>query len=332
MKKIVILSIIFFFLPQVSIAEEYTLKLRSSYNPGYLRIVIEGAEEIIATALVNQRTQDIAVSFPGANPAFQAENANISYRIADNGTIVFSTGVFSGLKVLHLKNPSRLVIDVYQDVMGEEKQQEGTGNFAVSPAGPGLKPAPSEILVIDPGHGGFETGIVKDAYAEKNVVLDVSRRLGILARGAAFNSAMTRSRDIYMSMNERIKYANSRHPDVFISLHIGNHKDIVIYIPVITEHVPEAVKPYLYNKGQEEYLSQTVQLLNAFKEAVTSTFGSQAVTVKPVPYSILSKIEAAALIIELPSFEYADYTDNFKSTIANILSKGLYLYEKRDAI
>jgi len=331
MKKIIVLSIIFFFLPQVSNAEEYTLKLRSSYNPGYLRIVIEGAEEIIATAVVNQKAQDVVVSFPGANPAIQAENANISYRITYNGTIVFSTGAFSGLKVLHLKDPSRLVIDVYQDVVRDERQQEHARNFTISP-GPEAEPTPPKILVIDPGHGGFETGIVKDTYAEKNVVLDISRKLRILAKEAAFDGSLTRSRDIYMSMNERIKYANSRHPDVFISLHIGNHKDIVIYIPVITEHVPEAVKPYLYNRGQEEYLSQTVLLLNAFRKAVTSRFGNAAVTVKPVPYSILSKIEAAALIVELPSFEYANYTDDFKSAIANILNKGLYLYEEKEAI
>ena len=195
-----------------------------------------------------------------------------------------------------------------------------------------MKLPPARVLVIDPGHGGFETGIVKDTNAEKNVVLDISRRLSIFERGGAFDSSLTRNGDLYMSMNERIKYANGKHPDVFISLHVGNHKNIVIFIPVITEHVPEAVKPYLYNKGQEGYLSQTVQLLNAFKEAAISGFGSQAVTVKPVPYSILSKIEAAALIIELPSFEYANYTDDFKSTIVSTLSKGLNLYEEKDAI
>jgi len=156
--------------------------------------------------------------------------------------------------------------------------------------------------------------------------------LSILERGGAFDSFLTRNADLYMSMNERIKYANSKQPDVFISLHIGNHKNIVIFIPVITEHVPEAVKPYLYNKGQEGHLSQTVQLLNAFKEAAISSFGSQAVTVKPVPYSILSKIEAAALIVELPSFEYASYTDDYKSKIVNTLSKGLHLYEEKNAI
>ena len=83
--------------------------------------------------------------------------------------------------------------------------------------------------------------------------------------------------------------------------------------------------------GQEEYLKMTVLLLNAIKEAAASNLGSEAVTVKPLPYSIISKIGAAALIIELPSFEYANYTEEFKAAIANALNKGLYLYEEKDA-
>lgn len=328
MKKIVVLSIIFFFLPQISIAEEYYLKFRTSYNPGYLRIVIEGSEEIITTAIVNQKGQDIIVSFPGTDFTLQGENAKINYRKTDKGTVVFSPGGFSGLKVLNLKKPSRLVIDVYQDL----KKDEGKNNSTLPLVGAGLKPAHAKTVVIDPGHGGFESGIVKDAYAEKNIVLDISRKLSALAKEGAFNSTLTRGGDLYMSMSERIKYSNNKNADIFISLHIGNHKDIVIYIPVITEHASDAVKPYLYYKGQEEYLKKTVILLNAIKEAAASNLGIQEITVKPLPYSIISKIGAAALIIELPSFEYANYTEDFKAAIANALNKGLYLYEEKDAI
>ena len=331
MKKMVVLSIILFFLPQMSIAEKYYLKLRTSYNPGYLRIVIEGAEEIITMAIVNQKGQDIVVSFPGTDFTLRGENAKINYRKTDKGTVAFSPGDFSGLKVLNLKNPSRLVIDIHQNFKKDEKQKDGASNSAISPVSAGLKPAPTKTLVIDPGHGGFESGIVKDANTEKNIVLDISRKLIALAKEGAFNSTLTRGGDLYMSMSERIKYSNNKNTDIFISLHIGNHKDIVIYIPVITEHASDAVKPYLNNKGQEEYLKKTVLLLNAIKEAAASNLGSEAVTVKPLPYSIISKIGAAALIIELPSFEYANYTEEFKAAIANALNKGLYLYEEKNA-
>jgi hypothetical protein len=119
------LSIIFFslFLPQISRAEEYSLKLRTSYNPGYLRIVLEGNEEIINKAVVNQKGQNLLVTFSGINFSIQKEKATVAYKKTGKDTVMFSPGDFSGFKVLTLKNPNRLVIDVYQDVKkGRQKR------------------------------------------------------------------------------------------------------------------------------------------------------------------------------------------------------------------
>ena len=341
MKKIAILSIIFFFLTQISNGEEYPLKLRTSYNPGYLRIVLESSEEIITKAIVNQKGQNILVTFPGINFTIQEEKTAVTYKKKDKDAVMFSPGDFSGLKVLTLKNPNRLVIDVYQDVKKNPPSPPfAKGGDTVSPplekgdAG-GFsgqkKGAMSKTLIIDPGHGGFETGIVKDDYEEKKTVLDIARKLGALAEQGSFKSSLTRSGDLFMGQSERVKYANGKGADIFISLHVGSHKDMVIYIPVITEHVSDTMKPYLYNKGQEEYLKKTVALLNALKEAAATNLGNDMVRVKPLPYSILSKIEAAALMVELPSFEYANYSEEFKTLIATTLNKGLYLYEENEA-
>lgn len=69
-------------------------------------------------------------------------------------------------------------------------------------------------------------------------------------------------------------------------------------------------------------------LLDAMKRAIESDFGDDMISVKPLPYSILSKIEAAALMIELPSFEDAYYVEDLRAEMANTIYKGLYLYEE----
>ncbi len=102
----------------------------------------------------------------------------------------------------------------------------------------------------------------------------------------------------------------------------------MIYVPVITEHVPENRRLYLSNPGQEEYMMETVSLLNAMKEAVTADFGEDMVTVRPLPYSIMAGVEAAAPMIELPSFDDSDYVEELKTRMANTLYKGLYFYEE----
>jgi N-acetylmuramoyl-L-alanine amidase len=341
-----VLFLIFSLLPHaVSGAEDNALKLRTSYNPGYTRIVLEGPEPVISRAIVNQTGQDILVTFLRARISVQAEKPAVSYRTMDNNKIMFSPGKFSGMKVLTLRNPDRLVIDVFQEKQRDENMNPSGAPFAKGgraeiPASDrkeaaghsGQKnEAAAKTVLIDPGHGGFESGEVTDEYAEKNVVLDISKKLGALIDKGSMKSTLTRSSDLFMSMGERARIANSEGTDIFISLHVGSHKGIVIYMPMITESVKEDIRTYLYNKGQEAYLKKTVTLLNAVKGAMAADFGSDMVTVRPLPYSILSKIEAAALMIELPAFGYANYTEDFKLQVANSINKGIYLYEENEA-
>jgi len=335
MKKIIPFLILSLLPCFVSGAEEYVLKLRTSYNAGYTRIVLEGPEPVITRALVNQTEQDILVTFLRAHISVHAEKPVVSFKTIDNNKIMFSPGRFSGMKVLTLRDPLRLVIDVYQENQGDEKKGGNSGSLppdrmdAGGFSGREKEAAASErTVVIDPGHGGFESGMVKDNFVEKNVALDIARKLGALIDRGSLRSSLTRNGDLFMSMGERVKYVNGSGADIFISLHIGNHRDVVIYIPVVTESVEEDVREYLYNKGQEAYLKKTVALLNAVKEAAAEDFGNDMVTVRPLPYSILSRTEAAALMIELPSFAYENYTEDFKLRAANMINRGLYKYEK----
>jgi len=342
MKKFFLLSIVLILLSAVSNGEENILKLRTSFNPGQTRIVLEGPESLTGHATVNQKEQNILIKFPG--PAFSVapEKETVPYK-KTGAVLVFSPGEFRGMKVLTLRNPSRLVIDVYKD--GYKKNPPSPpiakGADLISPleegdaggfSGQNIETvSKAGTVVIDPGHGGFDVGIAVEGYAEKNIVLDIAKKLSGLLEKGSLKSSFTRSGDLFVSMGERVKTAKSAAPDIFISLHIGNHREMVIYMPVVTESVPEDIKAYVYNKGQEDYLKQTVALLNAVKEAAEADLGGGMVIVRPLPYSILSRIDSAALMIELPSFEQVHYSEEFKMKIANTINRGLYLYEENEA-
>jgi hypothetical protein len=321
MKKTAVLLIFLLFLPFNSNAETYFLTLRASHHPDFFRIVIEGHESVINKGRVFQRDENIILTFPDTSFSIQTDKVIVTYKKINRDTVMISPGDFRGLKVFTLKHPPRLVIDVFM----KEKVSPHTSPTKKER---GIDLGGIEIVVIDPGHGGYEDGLVKDNYKEKNVVLDVAKKLSAFVSIGSSRSFLTRGSDHFMTLSERVKYANSKDTDVFISLHIGNHSDIVIYVPVITEYVSEMVRTYLDNKGQMEYIEDTVTLLKAMKEAVIADFGDDMVSVKPIPYSIISKIEAAALIIELPSFEDAYYIDELRAEIANTLYKGLYIYEE----
>jgi len=77
-------------------------------------------------------------------------------------------------------------------------------------------------IVIDPGHGGHDTGTISaGGMREKDLVLDVARRLRAYIKNhyPEVEVIMTRDSDRFVALEERTAIANSRHADLFISVH-----------------------------------------------------------------------------------------------------------------
>ncbi len=91
-------------------------------------------------------------------------------------------------------------------------------------------------VVIDPGHGGHDTGSIgPSGLREKDVVLDVSKRLGKLIQDSLGAEVLfTRDDDTYLKPQERPKVANQLQADLFISVHanassIGSVRGVETY-------------------------------------------------------------------------------------------------------
>ena len=82
-------------------------------------------------------------------------------------------------------------------------------------------------IVIDPGHGGHDTGTLgPTGLAEKDVVLDVGLRLKkLLARDSGCEVIMTRDDDTFIPLEERTAIANEKSADLFISIHANASRD-----------------------------------------------------------------------------------------------------------
>jgi len=337
MKKIVLLLVFLLSLPLVSSGKTYVLKLRASNHPKFLRIVLEGELSIIEAARVYQSKKDVLVKFQDKYFSLEKEKIEVPFAQQKDNSILFSPGEFRGLKVLRLKHPDRLVIDVYLHKKQEQARRILTPDlekkrsfpfFAMPNAKNKKKASEVSTVIIDPGHGGYDNGLTKGRYIEKNVVLDISRKLNTRINRGDSKGYLTRGSDRFMTQLERAEFANAKEPEIFLSIHIGTRNNMVIYLPVITDDVSDVVKPYLSNQGQEEHIQKTITLLNAMKEAITVEFGEDMVEVQPLPYSILSKTESASLMIELPSFDNYVYVEEVKTKMANTLYKGFYIYEE----
>lgn len=80
-----------------------------------------------------------------------------------------------------------------------------------------LKP----IIVIDPGHGGIDPGAMGNGMiTEKSLVLAVSQQLqAALQASGRYDVRMTRTTDVFVSLDKRLKFSRDNDADLFISLH-----------------------------------------------------------------------------------------------------------------
>lgn len=82
-------------------------------------------------------------------------------------------------------------------------------------------------VVLDAGHGGKDCGTTSvNGYCEKDLVLDIVRRLGLLlSQDGRFQVFYTRTDDSFISLKDRTRIANRDHGDLFLSVHANADPD-----------------------------------------------------------------------------------------------------------
>ncbi len=77
------------------------------------------------------------------------------------------------------------------------------------------------VILIDPGHGGTNSGApsIRPDLFEKHITLAMAESLRDELEGMGFDVRLTRTRDIYLTLQERGRIANEMDADLFVSLH-----------------------------------------------------------------------------------------------------------------
>ncbi len=77
----------------------------------------------------------------------------------------------------------------------------------------------NKIILLDPGHGGLQTGKIQDGVKEKDINLEYALSLGQCLRQKGFLVLFTRDRNISFSLSERLRVIKEAKPNAFISIH-----------------------------------------------------------------------------------------------------------------
>ena len=82
-------------------------------------------------------------------------------------------------------------------------------------------PKPFAVVVLDPGHGGQDSGAMCGGVMEKDLTLDVARRVDRLLDSQGIATLMTRLGDCYVSLADRAAFGNRAKESIFISIHFN---------------------------------------------------------------------------------------------------------------
>lgn len=79
-----------------------------------------------------------------------------------------------------------------------------------------------KVVVIDAGHGGTDLGATREGVSEKEIVLNVAKKIKALNQNQNLEIILTREDDSYPSLTQRTGKINELKPDYTISLHVNN--------------------------------------------------------------------------------------------------------------
>ena len=114
-----------------------------------------------------------------------------------------------------------------------------------------------KIIVIDPGHGGKDSGAVGyKRYLEKRVVLQTSRKLRDILLKRGYTVYMTRSGDTFIKLRNRTKYANKKKADLFLSIHANS-------VPKRNRKKAHGIETYFLSTKRSKRAENTLQAENA---------------------------------------------------------------------
>lgn len=198
------------------------------------------------------------------------------------------------------------------------------------------KPQPMEpgqkkniTVVIDPGHGGHDSGAVaEDKTTEKALNLRLAPRVVSMLRERGYNVIMTRSTDEFIALSERAAIANRNDADIFVSIHFnsaGSASAYGIEVLYASENDVELKK----DAGDQTLLAREV--LNA----VLKETGANNRGIRNRPeLAVLRRTKMTACLIEGGFMSNPDELEKLKSDsyldkLANGIVKGIENYNRK---
>ncbi|MEN2467209.1 N-acetylmuramoyl-L-alanine amidase [Ornithinibacillus sp. JPR2-1] len=170
-------------------------------------------------------------------------------------------------------------------------------------------------ILIDPGHGGKDSGAVNDGVREKDLTLSTATKLAnhLEAEGATVN--FTRADDTFITLENRAYQSNTHETDVFISLHYDYFNNPEV----------NGINTYYANTNTSKELSEKIH------SALVGELDMTDRGIRQEDYYVLKHNQNPAVLLELgfisnPSDLEKVQTDEYQTEVAEAITNGLVEY------
>jgi len=167
-------------------------------------------------------------------------------------------------------------------------------------------------VVIDAGHGGYDRGgIPGQRVSEKDMTLDVARRLKSVLAASGYRVVMTRDSDVFVPLGTRCAIANSNRNAIFVSVHFNS----------ATRSGASGIETYFYNR-------ESLSLASAIHHYVAGGAPSSNRGVRRRGYFVLRRTNMPSVLVEcgfLTNPTEAGYAQNasYRQKLAEAIASGV---------
>ena len=212
----------------------------------------------------------------------------------------------------YLDNSGHYVSGTYK-IDGKDHlfQKDGKWISEVSTEGGFVKGQYSKTIFLDPGHGGRDSGAFYYNVAEKDLNMQIYRKLRTKLEELGYKVLTSRDSDIDVDfITERSRMVNKTNSDIFISIHFnatGNayskSSGIQTYSYSDDPDYPSKINPYWHN--HPDRISESKRLAAAIHSSLLAETGAKDAGLLERSFAVLRETAKPAVLLEL------GYIDNF---------------------
>lgn len=158
---------------------------------------------------------------------------------------------------------------------------------------PRLPPRPGSdkneyLVVIDPGHGGYDLGARTSACNEKSLALSTALLAKKYLNERGYQVVMTRSRDVFVSLHHRAQLANKSKGRLFLSLHFNAAKN----------NSAEGIEVFYYDAKDKYRMNASKKFAQLVLSKMVDQTGATSRGIKGGNFFVIRETSMPAVLIE----------------------------------